>query len=164
MAKPRKNSKRNSKPDGGSGKKRKAADWAPAFLAALIDGLHIRDAAAAAGVDGTTPYKRRKHDAEFRAAWEEAAEIGTKALEREAARRAYHGTLKPVYQGGVKVGEIREYSDALLMFLLRARKPKKYRENYKVQVGDTPGQPMKIVGIDVYTTPPPEIPDPWKAP
>ena len=100
----------------------------------------------------------------FLAAWEEAAEIGTKALEREAARRAYHGTLKPVYQGGVKVGEIREYSDALLMFLLRARKPKKYRENYKVQVGDTPGQPMKIVGIDVYTTPPPEIPDPWKAP
>jgi hypothetical protein len=44
---------------------------------------------------------------------------------RSAARCT--GTLKPVYQGGKKVGAVREYSDTLLMFLLNGGRPEKYK-------------------------------------
>jgi hypothetical protein len=39
----------------------------------------------------------------------------------EAVRRAKDGYIKPVFHQGVKVGEVREYSDVLLMFMLKAR-------------------------------------------
>jgi len=48
------------------------------------------------------------------------------ALEDEAIRRAHDGTMKPVFHGGKKVGEVREYSDKLLIFLLKGCKPEKY--------------------------------------
>ena len=50
-----------------------------------------------------------------------------------ARRRAAEGTLKPVYQGGKLVGEIREFSDTLLIFLLKGKRPEVYRENVKVE-------------------------------
>ena len=98
-------------------------DWAEIFLAAVMSGQHVRGAAAAAHIHETLPYKRRKTDDAFRQAWDEATEIGTGELEHEALRRAYHGTLKPVYYQGVVCGHVREYSDTLLMFLLKARNP-----------------------------------------
>jgi hypothetical protein len=55
------------------------------------------------------------------------------ALEDEALRRAVEGVEEPVYQGGKQVGVIRKYSDALLMFLLKAARPEKYRENYSIR-------------------------------
>lgn len=60
-------------------------------------------------------------------------------LEREAFRRAHTGTLKPIYQGGEKVGSVREYSDTLMIFLLKGARPQKYRENHKVEVSGTVG-------------------------
>jgi hypothetical protein len=98
-------------------------DWTEIFLAAVRSGLHVRGAAATAHIHETLPYKRRKTDDAFRQAWDEATEIGTCELEREAFRRAYHGTLKPVYYQGVECGYVREYSDILLIFLLKARDP-----------------------------------------
>ena len=50
-------------------------------------------------------------------------------LEEEAARRAFHGTLKPVFHQGIECGQIRVYSDTLIMFLLRAANPGKYRDS-----------------------------------
>ena len=43
--------------------------------------------------------------------------------EDEAYRRAVEGVRRPVFHGGVKVGEITEYSDRLLIQLLRRRRP-----------------------------------------
>jgi hypothetical protein len=108
-------------------------DWTEAFLEGIQGGMNVRDAATAARVNGATPYRRRDEDEAFRLAWEHADRIGTQALEAEAGRRAYHGTLKPVYYMGEECGQIREYSDTLLMFLLRARRPKKYRDNAKFE-------------------------------
>lgn len=119
------------------------ADWAIAFIDALVDGLTVRDAARRAGVDQSMPYVRRKVDEEFRLAWYEARDIGTTELEQEAARRAYHGTLKPVFHKGVECGQIREYSDTLMIFLLKARKPEVYREG----IGD--GTSSKNVTLNV---------------
>ena len=55
--------------------------------------------------------------------FEDADEEVTETLEREATRRASKGTLKPVFYQGKVCGEIREYSDTLLIFLLKARRP-----------------------------------------
>jgi hypothetical protein len=106
-------------------------DWAPAFLEAVRRGMCVVHATAFAGVRAETPYERAKKNAEFSAAWDEAAEIGEKRLLQEASRRAYHGTAKPVFHKGKVCGYIQEYSDTLIMFLLRALNPKKYREKHQ---------------------------------
>ena len=59
---------------------------------------------------------------------DEATELGTAALEDEAVRRAYHGVEEPVFYKGVQCGSITKYSDKLLIFLLKARDPAKYRD------------------------------------
>jgi hypothetical protein len=113
--------------------KKGTEDWRPLFLAALAEGYHVRDAAIRASVDSSAVYAERKTNPAFAKGWGEAHVTGTRELEREASRRAYHGELRPVYQGGELVGHIREYSDSLLMFLLKARRPGKYRENVSVE-------------------------------
>lgn len=96
--------------------------------------MSITDAAATAQVDATMPYHRRDADEAFRKAWNKAGSLGKKMLEMESGRRAFHGTLKPVFYMGEEVGQIREYSDALMMFLLRAKDPTKYRDNASLEV------------------------------
>jgi hypothetical protein len=109
-------------------------DWAPTFLAAILRGLHVRDACKEANVTEHMPYTRRDADPVFAAEWEKSSAFGTEMLEYEAGRRAYHGTLEPVYYKGEVCGEIRKYSDTLIMFLLRARLPQKYRDNSKIEM------------------------------
>jgi hypothetical protein len=68
----------------------------------------------------------------FKALFDEAHEDALDALEEEARRRAVDGVLEPVYQGGEKVGTIRKYSDALLMLLLKGKRPDTFRERHEV--------------------------------
>lgn len=112
-------------------------DWAPDFIGAILEGDTVRDACKFAGVDISLPYKRRTIDPEFREAWQEAMEVGTELMEYEAARRAYHGNLEPVFYKGEEVGAVRKYSDVLLMFLLKGRKPDTYRDSSSVTVNQT---------------------------
>ena len=123
------------------------ADWTETFLSALLEGSHVRDACKVAVVNHGVAYRRRDEDESFRLAWAKAIEIGTDALEAEAARRAYHGTLKPVFHKGEVCGHVREYSDGLLQFLLRAREPGKYRDNQRVEHAGPDGGviPISIV-------------------
>src|SRR6266481_9938603 len=79
-------------------------------------------ACAAAGVDRTTHYWWMKNDPEYRKSFEEAREEACGLLEDEAVRRAYRGTLKPISIGG-KIVMVTEFSDQLLMFLLKCRNP-----------------------------------------
>lgn len=110
-------------------------DWAPLFIGALMEGESVRKAARIAGVNVTMPFHRRKTDECFKRSWREAANIGTELMEQEAARRAFHGTIKPVFHKGEECGSIREYSDTLMIFLLKARRPDKYREGIEDVVG-----------------------------
>ena len=103
-------------------------DWTPKFIGAIMEGAHVRKAARLAGVDPCMPYMRRARDEEFKRVWQEASDIGTEFLEQEAARRAFHGTIKPVFHKGTKCGHVNEYSDTLMIFLLKARNPAKYRD------------------------------------
>jgi hypothetical protein len=85
-----------------------------------------------ADVDRLTVYKERQRNEEFALAWADSEERGTELLEAEARRRAAIGVDRPVFYKGKEVGQVREYSDQLLMFLLRARRPEVFRENVQV--------------------------------
>jgi hypothetical protein len=92
-----------------------------------------------AKVSPNTVYKWREFDDEFVMLERQAKDAFADALEIEAIRRAWHGTKKPVYQGGALVGYVQEFSDTLLIFALKAVRPDKYRERFDVT---TAGQPM----------------------
>ena len=38
--------------------------------------------------------------------------------------------MRPVFHQGKEIGSIREYSDTLLIFMLKARRPATFRDNY----------------------------------
>lgn len=121
----------------------KDRDWKPAFIAELAARGNVCEACRKAKVGRTTAYQARGSDAAFDAAWKESVEVAVEWMEAEARRRAVDGTLKPVYQGGKLVGKVREYSDTLLIFLLKAHKPEKYRDNAKVVVSGDPANPVQ---------------------
>lgn len=122
-------------------------DWGPAFIGALLEGKAVRVACATAGIDQMMPFNRRKTDPIFAQAWAEAGAIATELLEAEACRRAYHGTIKPVFHRGERVGAVREYSDALLTFMLKARRPDVYRDGHADTSGRTPIN-IQVIGMD----------------
>ena len=115
-----------------------SADWPQRFLAAFRRTGNVSHAARLARVDRTAVYARRRADADFAALLADAREEGTDALEAEARRRAVTGTPRPVFYKGEEVGQVREYSDTLLIVLLKAEPPKKYRaggpSNFETQV------------------------------
>jgi hypothetical protein len=117
-------------------------DWRSPFIKALGTCGNITWAATAAGISRQTAYEHKGNDPQFSAAWDEAIDLAVCHLEVEARRRAVEGILKPVFHGGEKVGSIREYSDTLLIFLLKAANPAKYRDGRVVIAGD-PASPLK---------------------
>lgn len=64
-------------------------------------------------------------------------------MEQEAFRRAVEGTEKPVFgsmgfrMGSGEIGRVREYSDTLLIFLLKGARPEKYRERTEIRSDQT---------------------------
>ena len=109
------------------------------FLIALANTCQIAAAARAAKKSRQWAYNLRAKDPSFAAAWDSALEIAVGALEDVAIERAVKGVLEPVYQGGVKVGTVRRYSDSLLILLLRANKAEKYCERTQAQVTTVSG-------------------------
>jgi hypothetical protein len=121
------------------------AVWEPRFLEAFAQTGIVRTAAALAGVGVATVYEARTKEPAFAALFDAAIEQSTQFMEQEAQRRATHGTEKPIYQGGKLVGVIREYSDQLLMFMLKARRPAVYRDNLRMEVSvDVKKEAQKI--------------------
>lgn len=113
------------------------------FLEALSHTANITAACAKAKLPRRTAYQWRAAMPDFSAAWDAALELGTDSLEDEAVRRAHEGTLKPVYQGGKKVGTIREYSDTLLIFMLKARRPERFKERLAAEHTGKGGTPIQ---------------------
>ena len=95
------------------------------FLNALAKYGSIKTAALEAGIDRTTHYTWMDDEA-YKKAYERARQIAADALEEEARRRAVEG-----YIG--KDG-VREYSDKLLIALLKANFPDRYKERMESKV------------------------------
>lgn len=114
------------------------------FLETLRATGNVTGAAAAAGVSRTCAYEHRAADEAFAAAWKEAEEIATDALEAEARRRAIEGVEEPVYYLGKECGRVRKYSDRMLEILLKAHRPGKFRENVSMEHSNPDGSPLTL--------------------
>jgi hypothetical protein len=89
--------------------------WPARFLAELADTANVTHSAKVAGIDRGTAYELRKVDPQFAAAWDNAIEQSTDAMEAEARRRGL------------------DKSDLLLIFMLKANRPDKFRERQESQ-------------------------------
>lgn len=111
-------------------------DWGDIYLKALSETGNVQESCRVAKISRRTPYERQERDKTFAAACKESLEEATEKLELEARRRALHGLERKKFDKGVPLidpatGEQyveREYSDTLMIFLLKAHKPDKYRE------------------------------------
>lgn len=106
--------------------------WKQIFIDELARSGNVLLSSRKAGVGRTSVYQTRKDDPAFADQWDDAIDEAVDLLEAVARGRAVNGTDKPVYQGGVQVGTIREYSDTLLIFLLKAHRPERFRDSYDV--------------------------------
>lgn len=88
-------------------------NWQHEFIAALRDNGCVSEACLRAKVARDTAYRHRKASKTFAAQWEDALEDAIDELERIANWRA------------------RMSSDTLLIFLLKAHRPEKYRETIR---------------------------------
>lgn len=112
------------------------------FAAELSETGQVKKACAAAGISRRTAFYWRKLDATFAAAWDEALKVAVTVLEDEALRRAQEGNERPVFNAkGEQTGVVREYSDTLAIFLLKAANPAKYRERLSLTGED--GGPLQ---------------------
>lgn len=141
-----------------------------AFLAAYRLTASITRAAEAAGISREAHYRLLERSAEYRAAFAAATAIAGDRLEDEAVRRAVEGVERPVLYHGKPVlipvdpkklrGKKKpllehDYSDALLIALLKAKKPKEYKD--RVEHGLDPDVEKKFSGsmqelLDLYRT------------
>lgn len=81
------------------------------FLDAIGKGMSVSSACKAADIGRTTAYRWRKTNKPFAKAWDEAEQDGIDRLEDRALAMAHAGDAK------------------LIMFLLKAKRPEKYRES-----------------------------------
>jgi len=114
-----------------------------AYLKALEQVGAITVAADSAGISRLTPLDWRAKDPDFVAAEQTALSNFADRLEREAVRRAVRGIRKKKFTGkGEAVidpdtGEQyieREFSDTLLIFMLKGARPDKYKDRLDVRV------------------------------
>jgi hypothetical protein len=117
------------------------------FIARLREGDTVTAAARQVNLSRRALYDHKAADPEFSVEWDEALDEGVEVLEQEAKRRAVDGTLKPVFHQGQECGYIREYSDSLLSLLLKAKKPKVYRENASIEHTGKDGGPIETHNV-----------------
>ena len=92
----------------------------------------VTGAAIQGGISRQHVYDWLKDDKEFAAAFEVSKERAVDLAEQELRRRGIAGYDKPVFQGGKRVGMIREYSDACLIFYLKGRRREVFGDRQEI--------------------------------
>ena len=111
-----------------------------AFIAAYRTTASVHAAGRAAKIRPELHYQWLKSDAVYRLAWETVQDQAAQTLEDEAVRRAREGVKSMVLHQGRPVKHGRkilydvEYSDQLLLALLKRFRPALYRERTETQV------------------------------
>ncbi len=112
--------------------KKRAPVKQKAFLAAYAALGNLSGAARKVKCNRSAHYKWM-HDAAYAEAFAEAHAEACDALRGEARRRAVKGVVKPIYYQGDIVGTVKEYSDTLLIFLMKGAMPEEFRDNVKIE-------------------------------
>lgn len=123
-----------------------------AYLIAFAKCGQVGKAAKSAGIDRHTPKEWCETDPDFELAYEDAKESYAEILEAEAVKRATKGVMRYKFdrrgeplidpRTGKPYVE-REFSDTLLIFMLKGLKPKTYRENVKTELSGENGAPIE---------------------
>ncbi len=90
---------------------------------------------------------RWRKDPEFLEAEARAREEAADLLESEAFRRAHDGVTKRKFAGGgenLVEYEEQVYSDTLLMFLLKGRKPDVFKDRTATEISGAGGKPIEM--------------------
>ena len=118
-----------------------------AFLASFRQTGNITGSCEAADIPRSLYYVWTEHDEAFTRNVEQCKVEALDRMELEARRRAMEGVkkIRGVYHEGHIVGyqEETEYSDTLLIFLLKGLAPEKYRERQDISLVGSKG--LKIV-------------------
>ena len=116
--------------------------WTPKkkeeFLDHLRTSCNVTLSARAVGLSrsGAYEFKDKSRNRKFSKEWDEAIAEAIDVLEGECRRRAYSGVAEPIHYKGQRVDTVQKYSDVLLIFLLKAHRPAKYREKYEISGPD----------------------------
>ncbi|MGQ2975599.1 MAG: hypothetical protein ACT6QT_07905 [Sphingopyxis sp.] len=142
-------------------KKRRKDGWSPdkqrAFIEALADSGSVATAAQCVGMSESSAYRlRRAPGAEaFDRAWSAAIEAASKKLLDAAFERALVGTDEPIFdRDGNRVGRRLRQSDRLLMFLLRAYGPDRFREVGPDRIAAAAATPVAEALVHLHPEPP----------
>lgn len=117
------------------------------FLSKYLRYCAIGKAATAAGISRRQVDRWLTSDSKFAADFKDAQKEALEILEMEARRRAVNGVNKPIFYKGEKCGAVKEYSDTLLICLLKANAPEKYRERQEITGPN--GGPVLIKEVEV---------------
>lgn len=117
-----------------------------AFLTAFAEYGIITLAAETVGIARSTHYRWLEEDPAYPALFKAAAQQACDRLEQEARRRAVEGVKKDVFYQGKPCGVVTEYSDTLLIFLLKGAMPDKYQDRVRNDVNVV--QPAPTTGIN----------------
>ncbi len=98
------------------------------FFEHLSESCNVTLSAKAIGMSRSHMHTLRRNDKTFAKEWDNAIEIATDALEHAARKRAMDGYQRPIYQRGELVGHEPCFSDALMITLLKAHRPEKFRD------------------------------------
>ena len=151
--------------------------WRAGFLAALSITANVTQSAKAVGISRRHAYRVQESDPEFAADWAEAMEEACDALEEEARNRAmgtyisYKFTKSgdPIYHPLTNEPYAeRAVSDTLLILLLKAHRPDKFKDRSAVEttITDAPKYdlsrltPAELAQLEALTraATPPELP------
>jgi hypothetical protein len=98
-----------------------------ACLAAYRKTFSVRATAKRPGIAETRHHHWLQQDAAYRQAFASVQSEVVDNLRDQVLELAVEGWVEPVFYRGRQCGTIRHYSDRLLMLLLKAWKPEKYR-------------------------------------
>ena len=104
----------------------------------------------AAGMGSTTLGRWRDGDPEFAAAEQEAIQDAAEALELEARRRAYDGVDREKCIGSGDNSRFiveKQFSDTLMLALLKANNPDKFKDRTASEISGPNGQPVQVDGV-----------------
>lgn len=122
-----------------------------AFLEHFAQTGNVSESCEAVGIKRRSNiYDWQERDDQFAAGFRESEIRATERLESEARRRGAEGYEEPVFHQGAECGRVRKFSDTLLIFLLKARAPEKYRERVQMQHADADGKRLPLGAVEEF--------------
>ena len=117
------------------------------FLTLLALAYTVEHAAKEVGLSRRSAYQLRERDDAFAKAWEQAYEDSTERLEAEAYQRAIGREEVRIDKDG-NAHHLKKYSDLLMIFLLKARKPGMYREKIDLNINERRHIRLELIQLE----------------